>query len=219
MQSRRRCCVCFGLHRDDGVKKGQIGHLDGDPNNNEPDNLAWLCFDHHDEYDSRTSQSKGLTRAELQSYRTELIDHFGRWQMPQARDEMLNFLTFTIDLNMMADAAVRAGGQVVFYGESLAFEVLIQDAFDSCDADLYVPYLHCLDCFAAWGWLTYTYEERHVSHDEMERVFIEVKRKPVCDQVATRILDRRRERGEDVDRLVHAMSYVGWKEPADKWRS
>jgi hypothetical protein len=63
--SRRRCCICSGLRRDYSVKKGQIAHLDHDPNNNDPDNFAFFCLDDHDEYDSRTSQSKGFTIEEI----------------------------------------------------------------------------------------------------------------------------------------------------------
>ena len=61
MASRRRCCICFGLEIDVVRKRGQIAHLDGDPSNNDFENLAFLCLEHHDEYDGRTSQSKGLT--------------------------------------------------------------------------------------------------------------------------------------------------------------
>ena len=72
--SRRRCCVCFGLRGDAGIKRGQIAHLDGDPSNNSDDNLAFLCLEHHDEYDGRTSQSKGLTIREIKHYRVELYE-------------------------------------------------------------------------------------------------------------------------------------------------
>jgi len=70
--SRRRCCLCYGLDRDLTEKQGQIAHLDGDRSNNDPDNLAFLCLRHHDRYDSRTSQSKGLTVGEVKRYRGEL---------------------------------------------------------------------------------------------------------------------------------------------------
>jgi hypothetical protein len=70
--SRRRCCICFGLSGDVDVKTGQIAHIDHDHNNNEPDNLAFLCLDHHDQYDGKTSQSKGLRENEIRRYRTEL---------------------------------------------------------------------------------------------------------------------------------------------------
>jgi hypothetical protein len=61
VKSRRRCCVCYGLKRDADIKQGQIAHLDQDPANNNESNLAFLCFDHHDQFDSKTSQSKNLT--------------------------------------------------------------------------------------------------------------------------------------------------------------
>lgn len=71
-KSGRRCCVCFCLNSDNTVKKGQVAHLDQNPSNNKFENLAWLCFDHHDEYDSKTSQSKGLQKDEIAFYRDKL---------------------------------------------------------------------------------------------------------------------------------------------------
>jgi hypothetical protein len=73
--SRRRCCVCFGLSGDIEVKAGQIAHLDCDNKNNELDNLAFLCLAHHDQYDSKTSQSKGLRENEIKHFRTELYNN------------------------------------------------------------------------------------------------------------------------------------------------
>ncbi len=73
-ESRRRCCICFALRQDNTEKKGQIAHLDQDASNNSPDNLAFLCLDHHDQYDSRTSQAKGLTIEEVKRYKIELLD-------------------------------------------------------------------------------------------------------------------------------------------------
>lgn len=72
LRSGRRCCVCVGLSGDTGVKPGQIAHIDRDASNNEESNLAFLCLEHHDQYDSRTSQSKGFTEGELRSYRDAL---------------------------------------------------------------------------------------------------------------------------------------------------
>lgn len=69
---RRRCCLCFGLNRDTAEKAGQIAHLDRDNQNGSLDNLAFLCLQHHDEYDSRPSQSKGLTIGEVKQFRAEL---------------------------------------------------------------------------------------------------------------------------------------------------
>lgn len=94
MRCRRRCCICFGLHRETSIKNGQIAHLDQNRNNNNGENLAFLCFDHHDEYDSRTSQRKNLTFSEVKAYRDELEKsledvfsqkvHFGYLAIPKA---------------------------------------------------------------------------------------------------------------------------------------
>ena len=70
--SRRRCCICFALNKDINMKQGQIAHLDKNPSNNNLDNLAFLCLAHHDQYDSKTSQSKGLTIDEVKKYRAHL---------------------------------------------------------------------------------------------------------------------------------------------------
>lgn len=72
VRSRRRCALCFGLHLSTAPTKGQIAHVDRDPANNAAANLAWLCLAHHDEYDSRPSQSKGFTSQELIAYRDDL---------------------------------------------------------------------------------------------------------------------------------------------------
>lgn len=212
VQSRRRCCVCYGLNRDDGVKRGQVAHLDGDRDNNASKNLAFLCLEHHDEYDSRTSQSKGLTQTEVEQYREELSYLFSNWSADIRRDELLNFLAFQADLDAMAAAAVKVGASVVFYGEEHAFDVLITSAVDYCDGDLYFPHIFALDHFASWGWLTHSEEERDVP-GEMSRVFISVERKLICDRVAARILENRRKRGEDVGRLEHLASFRGWTPP------
>ncbi|MFA5444658.1 MAG: hypothetical protein WC262_06760 [Bacteroidales bacterium] len=76
VESRRRCCICYGLNRDLNVKAGQIAHLDKDNSNNSYDNLAFLCFEHHDQYDSKTSQSKNFTIKEVKRYRDELKENF-----------------------------------------------------------------------------------------------------------------------------------------------
>jgi hypothetical protein len=74
----RRCCLCAALRSDTGEKKGQIAHLDHDPSNNAADNLVFLCFEHHDQYDSSPSQSKGLTIEELKQHRAALVSHMAR---------------------------------------------------------------------------------------------------------------------------------------------
>ncbi len=73
IKSRRRCCLCFWLKGIDEVQRGQIAHLDHDRTNNNEDNLCFLCTkEHHDDYDSKRSQSKGLQKGEVKYYRDEL---------------------------------------------------------------------------------------------------------------------------------------------------
>lgn len=72
LKSKRRCCLCFGLNQDLKIKNGQIAHLDHDSSNDKLDNLAFLCFDHHNQYDSITSQSKSIQINEVKTYRDEL---------------------------------------------------------------------------------------------------------------------------------------------------
>lgn len=72
LKSKRRCCLCFGLNQNLKEKKGQIAHLDKDPSNDKLDNLAFLCLEHHDQYDSKTSQSKSIQINEIKAYRKML---------------------------------------------------------------------------------------------------------------------------------------------------
>ncbi|RZJ13223.1 MAG: hypothetical protein EOO54_20130, partial [Haliea sp.] len=71
-ESRRRCAICFGLNGALNVKRGQLAHLDKDPSNSSPENIIFLCLEHHDEYDSSTSQSKNLTKGEILEYQKQL---------------------------------------------------------------------------------------------------------------------------------------------------
>ncbi len=72
LNSRRRCCLCFWLNGEDEVKKGQIAHLDDNNENSSEGNLAFLCLEHHDEYDSEPRLSKGLRLTEVKRWRDEL---------------------------------------------------------------------------------------------------------------------------------------------------
>lgn len=94
--ARRRCCICFGLSNDAEEKKGQVAHLDRDASNNSRDNLVFLCFDHHDQYDSRTSQSKGLTVDEVSRYRAQL-DRFVAQFLPLSDADVARALLAGLD--------------------------------------------------------------------------------------------------------------------------
>jgi hypothetical protein len=74
-KSKRRCSLCYGLDNDLSEKQGQIAHLNKNRDDNRLDNLAWLCFPHHDRFDSTTSQSKNYTRNEIIEYRERLYSN------------------------------------------------------------------------------------------------------------------------------------------------
>ena len=83
IQCRRRCCICYGLEKDNNIKTGQIAHINHNNNDNRLDNLAFLCLTHHDQYDSTTSQSKNLTSNEVREFRKELQNEIDEiWKKP-----------------------------------------------------------------------------------------------------------------------------------------
>lgn len=100
VNSARRCCLCFGLDNDFSEKQGQIAHLDQNPSNSDPENLVYLCLAHHDQFDSRTSQSKGLTASEVKHYRELLYQTVCEARKPKSgqdeaviqKSDPLNFL-------------------------------------------------------------------------------------------------------------------------------
>ena len=81
-KSKRRCCICFALNDDLAVKRGQIAHTDHNAQNDDLDNLAFLCLEHHDQYDSQTSQSKNFTMHEIKEYRDRLYKFFMSGYIP-----------------------------------------------------------------------------------------------------------------------------------------
>ena len=100
--SLRRCCICFVLHSDFDVKQGQVAHLDQDNTNYNLDNLAFLCLPHHDQYDSRTSQSKGFRESEVKRYRERLYERIA--ELPQSeRMPASKFPSGEAEPNLLAD--------------------------------------------------------------------------------------------------------------------
>lgn len=88
LASARRCALCFGFEGDLTRKKRQIAHIDQDSSNADETNLVYLCFEHHDEYDSSTSQSKGITQAELREYNRRLRAAIATDEHTRYRDQL-----------------------------------------------------------------------------------------------------------------------------------
>lgn len=204
VKSRRRCCICFGLNRDEDVKKGQVAHLDKNSSNNAYDNLAFLCFHHHDEYDSKTSQSKNLTIPEVKKYRNELYRHFNDWNISRSIDNLLNFLASTIDNQAIADAAMKIRASA--FQEALSFEALTRKEMCSCDGDIYLPYLITLDHLASWGLLTFVDEEFEDEY-QCKNIRITVQHEPICKEIAKLIKETVKKNGKD--------TMISWIEQLD----
>ena len=114
-QSRRRCCLCFGLKKDAAVKEGQIAHVDQDRTNNAIGNLAWLCLSHHDQYDSRPSQSKGITAMELKAYRDEMCRAVEENELPSNDERSPVIIPFPSTFQTTTgdqSTVINAGGDV-----------------------------------------------------------------------------------------------------------
>lgn len=80
IKSRRRCALCVFLDSNDSERPGQIAHLNGDHSDNRFENLVWLCLEHHDKFDSKTSQTKNYTQIEVRNYRDRLYQMYGASQ-------------------------------------------------------------------------------------------------------------------------------------------
>ena len=66
--SDRTCCIC----RERG-KRFQIHHIDGDPGNNEFENLVVLCLEDHDRTQSKGGFGRKLDADEIIQYRDDWI--------------------------------------------------------------------------------------------------------------------------------------------------
>ena len=65
--------MCFALQGDCTTKNGQLAHLDRVSNNNAPENLAYLCLAHHDDYDTDRRQTRNYTAGEVKRYQALLL--------------------------------------------------------------------------------------------------------------------------------------------------
>lgn len=71
-KSRRRCAFCYYFSGDSREKDGQIAHIDRNHSHSSEDNLVFLCLKHHNQYDSRTRQSKAIQPEEARTAKAYL---------------------------------------------------------------------------------------------------------------------------------------------------
>ncbi|WP_294121799.1 HNH endonuclease signature motif containing protein [Sphingomonas sp.] len=62
MANRHACCVCQKT-------RVQIHHIDGDPSNNDPKNLAAVCLEHHDMATATSGLTKKLKPDDVRAYK------------------------------------------------------------------------------------------------------------------------------------------------------
>lgn len=89
-----------------------------------------MCLDHHDEYDGVTSESKGITRAELIEYRDRLYRKFGE-DRPLLEDdeEMIRVRELTkMLLSSPSNSAQAILDQLVAIFDSASNEKAISEA-------------------------------------------------------------------------------------------
>jgi hypothetical protein len=75
-KSASRCVICYAtrVNTDVAYPSFQIAHIDKNNANNSEDNLALLCFDHHNLYDSTFSQGKNYNKETIIAWRQALYD-------------------------------------------------------------------------------------------------------------------------------------------------
>jgi len=141
LQSRRRCAICFGYNSDTRLKPGQVAHIDRDNTNAALENLVFLCLVHHDQYDSKTSQSKGITLGEVKHFRDELYkyiqkEHNIAWadypMRDSSKDSERTFLSTELyDRKIQAYRTVRKFLGVVFAEGTVTTQQLLSFANDT----------------------------------------------------------------------------------------
>jgi len=82
IKSRRRCAFCYFFENDTKRAEGQIAHIDRDKSNHKESNLVFLCLSHHNEYDTRPSQTKRYQPEEAKSAKASLESYI-RTGFPQ----------------------------------------------------------------------------------------------------------------------------------------
>jgi hypothetical protein len=120
IRSRRRCCLCVFIKGDLTSKRIQIAHIDRNASNNKLDNLVALCQEHHDDYDSQRSQTKGLTASEIKHYRAQLD------KIIQRQDEQLVLPVAQTDPNYengISTHLARLIGQVLILTDEEMFRL------------------------------------------------------------------------------------------------
>lgn len=171
IQCRRRCCLCYWLGGNKETKPGQIAHIDQNASNSELKNLVWLCLVHHNEYDSKTSQSKGITKGEVIQYKEKLESLYAH-EIPTSSDEPL----------VLIDSFPK-GNQSIKVTELSDFFLKFNKPVDRESARVIRNHYMRLNSEAQWttgGWIQYKEDDAklvwHPHSEEIERIKAEAQK-------------------------------------------
>jgi hypothetical protein len=92
---------------DTEEKLGQLAHLDHNSSNFEEDHLAFLCFNHHTQYDSITSQHKGYTEGEAKEARKRLYEWLEKAKPPLPGKQLKTYSLPPLRLEATASGFAR----------------------------------------------------------------------------------------------------------------
>jgi len=157
IESRRRCAICFGLNNDFTIKRGQIAHIDQNSSNSNIENLVFLCLEHHDLYDSKTSQSKNFKPKELKEYKKLLLDYIAQWELEKSKriyeERSGNNDRFTI--YRLVNSGSEYGYEYIALNETRNFSISISERL-LCIDSIYSEIFRLLNC---------DYEKTHMQID------------------------------------------------------
>lgn len=94
--SDRTCCICREK------KAVQIHHIDEDPANNDPKNLAVLCFDCHHDTQIRGGFGRKLDAEQVRLYRDDWLNQVRRRRMIVAPAESVGSRDISTDVRQVA---------------------------------------------------------------------------------------------------------------------
>lgn len=86
LANRHACCVCQKV-------QVQIHHIDSNPSNNDPANLAVLCLPHHDQATMTIGLSKKMTATAVRTYKDEWETKCANDLLALARDRLRFYAT------------------------------------------------------------------------------------------------------------------------------